>query len=183
MENCEWMNATEATRNFTWHVFCDHYLEAAKYRLYGEGAAKQAAQQTLHYTIRRMLQLLAPVMPHITDEIYSTMYATDPKDSIHISKWPDYNASLVDEEAERAGDLIVDIMGEVRKQKNRLGVPLNKPVKRLMVYAPDEKALANTRLGERDIRETLKVEEIVFAVGSGEAEVEGHTGVSLTLTL
>ncbi len=65
----------------------------------------------------------------------------------------------MDEEAERAGDLMTAIMGEVRKQKNKLGVPLNKPVKRLAIYA-DEKALADARLGDRDMKETLKIEEI-----------------------
>jgi valyl-tRNA synthetase len=182
MENCEWMNATEAARNFTWHVFCDDYLEAVKYRLYGEGEAKLAAQQTLRYTIRRMLQMLAPVIPHITEEIYSNMYATDEKDSIHLSKWPDYNEALLDEEAERAGDLVTAIMGEVRKMKNKQGVPLNKPAKKLTIHA-DEKALADARLGDKDIKETLKIEEIAYEGGSGEAEVENHAGVSLTLQL
>jgi valyl-tRNA synthetase len=72
-------------------------------------------------------------------------------------------------------------MGEVRKLKNKQGVPLNKPVKRLVVYA-DEKTLADARLGDKDIKETIKVEEIAYESGSGEVEVEGHTGVSLTLT-
>jgi len=183
MENCEWMNAIEAARNFTWHVFCDDYLEAAKYRLYGEGAPKLAAQRTLYYTIKRMLQLLAPVIPHLTDEVYNTMYAEEPRDSIHTSIWPEHDPSLIDLEAERAGDVVAAIMGEVRKQKNKVGVPLNKPVKRLALHSSDERTIADARLGEKDIRETLKVEEITYASGSGEAEVEGHVGLSLTLTI
>jgi valyl-tRNA synthetase len=182
MENCEWMNATEVARNFTWHLLCDDYLEASKYRLYGDGAQKRAAQKTLYETIRATIKLLAPIIPHLTEEIYSNMYATDEKDSIHTSPWPGYNEALVDEEAERAGDLITAIMGEVRKLKNKQGVPLNKPAKRLTVHT-DEKTLADVRLGDRDIRETLKIEEIIYEGGSGEAEVEGHAGVSLTLTL
>jgi valyl-tRNA synthetase len=111
------------------------------------------------------------------------MYAIGSKDSIHISTWPEYDASMVDEEFERAGDIISGIMGEVRKQKNKLGIPLNKPVKRLVVYAVDEKVLADVRLGDRDIRETLKIQEITYCIGSGGTEVEGHAGISLTLTL
>jgi valyl-tRNA synthetase len=183
MENCEWMNATEAARNFTWHIFCDDYLEAAKYRLYGEGTPKLAAQQTLYYTIKRTLQLLAPVIPHITEEIYNTMYAEGPTDSIHISRWPEQDASLIDEEAERAGDIVTAIIGEVRKQKNKLGVPLNKPVKRLALHSEDEEILGDACLGEKDIRETLKIEEITYAPSTGEKEVEGHADLSLTLTL
>jgi valyl-tRNA synthetase len=182
MEDCDFMNATESARNFTWHVFCDHYLEAIKYRLYGEGEPKLAAQQTLYYTIKRMLQLLAPVMPHITEEIYNVTYASVPKDSIHRSKWPTYNGSFVDEEAETAGDIIVAIIAEIRTQKNKLGIPLNKPVKKLAVYSSDEKSLDNIRLGDTDIRETLKIGEIEYSTGSGQSNVTGYEGLSITLT-
>jgi valyl-tRNA synthetase len=55
MENCEFMNATEAVRNFTWHTLCDDYLEAVKHRLYGEGEKKSAAQLTLNDTVKTTL--------------------------------------------------------------------------------------------------------------------------------
>ncbi|MCK4318504.1 valine--tRNA ligase, partial [Candidatus Bathyarchaeota archaeon] len=89
MEDCDFMNASEAARNFIWHVFCDHYLEAAKTRLYGDGDGKKAAQQTLHYTVERMIKLMAPITPHITEEIWRTMY--DPDTSIQLSAWPEYD--------------------------------------------------------------------------------------------
>ena len=182
MEDCEFMNATEAARNFTWHILCDHYLEAAKNRLYGEGAPKVAAQQTLYYSITRTLQLLAPIMPHITDEIYSSMYAEGLSDSIHISRWPEYNPKLIDEEAERAGDKIIALIGDVRARKNKLGIPLNKPVAKLRVFAPKD-ALTDLKGGEKDIMETMRVETLEWVEGEGgENSVDGSEGVSYTLT-
>ena len=95
--------ALEETRNFTWHIFCDSYLEAVKDRLYrpeiyGE-EKKGAAQHTLSVVLRRLLFLLAPITPHLTEEIYQTLYADEkqPK-SIHNAPWPEAHEEDVDEE-------------------------------------------------------------------------------------
>jgi len=180
MENCDFMNATEAARNFIWHVFCDHYLEAAKSRLYGEGAGKKAAQWTLYNGLRDMLKLMAPITPHICEEIYRTIY--DPAHSITVSEWPAYNESLVDEEAERIGDKIIAIISSVRTEKNRRGVSLNKPVAKLSIYAGED--AEEIKLGAQDIKDTLKVEELlVLGEPGGDLHVTDypHIGYSLII--
>jgi len=181
-EPCRFMNAVEASRNFIWHVFCDHYLEAAKHRLYSEGKEKASAQQTLYYSMRRMLQLLAPAIPHLTEEIYSHMYAEGDSDSIHLSLWPEADGSLIDDEAERAGDLIIAVIRDVRKEKNRLGIPLNKPLGELKVYAADPSEAEMIAMGIEDISATLKAEDVEVLEGDGEEnEVEGYPSVRFSL--
>jgi len=164
MEGCDFMNATETTRNFVWHVFCDHYLEAAKTRLYGDGDGKKAAQQTLLYTVETMIKLLAPVTPHITEEIWRTMF--DPDTSIHVSEWPVYDESMIDEDAEKTGDVVIAAISDIRREKNRMGVSLNASMKSVKLYAPDGYAEA-LRLGSTDIKDTLKIESLEIAVGEG----------------
>ena len=180
MENCDFMNATEAARNYIWHVFCDHYLEAAKTRLYGEGEQKEAAQWTLYNSLRNMLKLMAPVTPHMCEEIFRTMF--DGEGSVNISQWPKYDESLVDEEAERVGDIIIAAISNIRTEKNRRGVSLNAPVKKLTIYAGDN--AADLEMGVADIKDTLKVEELEIVAGSGgEASVAeyAHIGYSMVL--
>ena len=65
-----------------------------------------------------MLQLFAPVTPHITEEIYQYMYK-DGKgyQSIQVSAWPKYNAASIDEAAEKDGDLVIAVMSEIRRDK------------------------------------------------------------------
>ena len=89
-----------------------------------------------------MLQLLAPVTPHVTEEIYQHMFAENKGfKSLQVSPWPKFNAALVDEEAEKNGDLIIAIISEVRHEKAEKKLPLNAPVKNLVVYAgSDENA-------------------------------------------
>ena len=181
-EPCRFMNAVEAARNFIWHVFCDHYLEAVKHRLYSEGAEKASAQQTLYYAVRRMLQLLAPAIPHITEEIYSFMYADGGSDSIHLSRWPEADESLIDEEVERRGDLIIAVIRDVRKEKNRLGIPLNKPLDELRIYAGSSEEAEMVSMGIEDISATLKAEDVEVLEGDGgEYEVEGYPAVRFSL--
>ncbi len=69
-------------------------MEAVKDRLYnperqGEGG-KVAAQHALYEVLYTVLQLLAPVVPHVTEEIYQTMYA-EAKGcaSLQVSPWPE----------------------------------------------------------------------------------------------
>ena len=181
MEGCDFMNATETTRNFIWHVFCDHYLEAAKTRLYGDGDGKTAAQQTLLYTVETMIRLLAPVTPHITEEIWRTMF--DPDHSVHVSEWPVYDESMIDEDAEKTGDVVIAAISDIRREKNRMGVSLNASMKSVKLYAPDEYAEA-LRLGSTDIKDTLKIESLEIAAGEGgDARLGDYPEIGYTVAL
>ncbi len=178
----DFMNALETARNFVWHVFCDHYLEAIKSRLYGEGVGRKAAQKTLHYSLKRILQLLAPAIPHITEEIYNQMYAEDNSDSVHLSQWPEPDVSLIDEDAEKKGDLIVSVIRDVRREKNRLGIPLNTALKELSISAPEEE-LKILKMGESDISETVKAEKTLrIKEGEGNFEVEGYPRIRFSFS-
>jgi valyl-tRNA synthetase len=164
-EKCQFNIAIEEIRNFTWHVFCDYYVEAIKDRLYKSevyGAANRAAaQHTLYEVLYRLLQLLAPITPHLTEEIYQHMYL-DAKgfQSIQVSPWPKVNPALVDENAEKDGDLITAIMSEARRDKAEKKLPLNAPIKNLTIYAGNAETAVIIRQGCVDIAATLKAENI-----------------------
>ncbi len=179
MEECRFMNATDSARNFVWHTFCDHYLEAIKYRLYSDNEAKkQSAQWTLNYSLKRMLQLLAPIMPHLTEEIYSHMYSQRTQDSIHTSKWPETNAKYIDDEAEKKGDLIIAIIRDIRKEKNRQGMSLNKPIELLKIYATNPSEAQWIRGGSTDIAATIKAADIqILSTNDGSYEIEDYLNV------
>jgi valyl-tRNA synthetase len=140
-------------------------VEAVKDRLYKSdvyGAANRAAAQyTLYEVLYRVLQLLAPVTPHLTEEIYQCMYL-DGKgfQSIQVSPWPKFNPALINEAAEKDGDLITAIMSEVRRDKAEKKLPLNAPIKNLTIYAGNAETEVAIRQGCVDIAATLKIESI-----------------------
>jgi valyl-tRNA synthetase len=175
LEKCQFNTATEEARNFTWHVFCDCYIEAVKDRLYkpdvyGE-EKKRAAQYALHAVLCRVLQLLAPIIPHITEEIYQAMYA-DAKQfrSIHVSSWPAPNRELMDERAEKAGDLIVAVITEVRRDKAERRMPLNRQIKKLTVYAGGKENAAMIEEGKEDICGACKTATLEALPKKGEGK-------------
>jgi valyl-tRNA synthetase len=171
-EKCQFNIAVEEIRNFTWHVFCDAYVEAVKDRLYRPEVhgqdKKAAAQYTLYEVLYRVLQMLSPVVPHLTEEIYQAMYA-DAKGfkSLTASPWPLFNAALVDELAEKRGDLIVELIGEVRREKAEKHLPLNTPIKKLTVYARDQSGAEALTEGESDIIGACKVESLLVLPEEG----------------
>ncbi|HLC73395.1 MAG TPA: valine--tRNA ligase [Candidatus Nanoarchaeia archaeon] len=115
----EYSKARSEIDNFFWNTYCDYYLEIVKNRLYNEkGKKRQSAQFTLYNSLLIIIKLFAPIMPHITEEIYSIHYEKDEKyKSVHISKWPDFDKTLKDNHIEKIGELFMKIVQEVRKFK------------------------------------------------------------------
>jgi valyl-tRNA synthetase len=173
----------EEIRSFAWRDLCDNYIEAAKHRLYkgkmyGEEKRK-AAQYTLYMALYRLLQLFAPIAPHITEEIYQTMFAEDMKHkSIHLSPWPQVKKQEIDEEAIEKGDLLVAVIGEIRREKARKRIPLNAEIKELTVYAGFKENAYVLNEGAEDISGTCKIEKIGILPRQGEGvEVEGYPDI------
>lgn len=120
-------DSTRLIENFFWHTFCDNYLEFIKDRIYNPDKrgkdAKISAQYTLYQSLQVILKLLAPITPHITEEIYQSYYSKKEKiKSIHISEWP--KPITLDKTAEKAGDRFVEIVREARKFKAEKKVSL-----------------------------------------------------------
>ena len=175
LENYQFNIAIEAAREFTWHVLCDQYIEAVKDRLYrkevyGEEKRK-AAQYTLYNALYRTLQLLAPFIPHITEEIYQAMYAEEKGyKSIHISPWPTVNKELIDEKAEKIGDKTIALIAEIRRDKAKRRLPLNTEIKRLIVYAGNEENAEAIELCRDDIVGACRAKELQIISGGGEGK-------------
>jgi valyl-tRNA synthetase len=174
LENCQFNIALEEVRNFTWHIFCDEYLEAVKDRLYkpeiyGEQKRK-AVQFTLYNVLYRIIQLLAPITPHITEEIYQTIYAeTIGQKSLQLTSWPEAKMEKVDEEAEKKGDLVMALITEIRREKAEKRKPLNSPIKRVKIYAGKTEFAKIISENKEDIAGTCKILqlEILSVKGDG----------------
>ncbi|MGD8506820.1 MAG: valine--tRNA ligase [Candidatus Bathyarchaeota archaeon] len=172
LEECQFNIAAEEIRNFTWHTFCDSYIEAIKHRLYKPethgDAKRKAAQHILYLAIYRILQLLAPIVPHTTEEIYQTLYAEDQKHrSIHVSPWPIPDKRMMDEEAEKCGDLIMAVIEEIRRDKAERRKPLNAIIKNVTIYAGTSKSAHILNLAQEDIKGTCKLEKMRILTRKG----------------
>jgi valyl-tRNA synthetase len=86
--------AVTALYHFTYDDFCDWYAEAIKPRLYGGDSDAQATALAL---LERLLKLLHPVMPHVTEEIWSNLPARQTR--LIVAPWPEPAGEVTDVEA------------------------------------------------------------------------------------
>jgi valyl-tRNA synthetase len=88
----EFAPAVNALYHLTFDDFCDWYAEAIKPRLYdGEADARATALAALD----RLLRLLHPVMPHVTEEIWSQLPARDGR--LIVAEWPEADPAYAEE--------------------------------------------------------------------------------------
>jgi len=102
--------------------------------------------------------------------------------SLQVSTWPKVNQTFIDETGEKDGDLITAIMSEARRDKAEKKLPLNAPIKNLIIYAGNAETAIVIRQGCIDIAATLKVENIkVLAEKQPEGRKVGQTEVYINL--
>jgi valyl-tRNA synthetase len=83
----EFAAAVDSVYHLTFDDFCDWYAEAIKPRLYNGDADAQA---TVLANLERLLKLLHPVMPHVTEEIWSQFH----DDRLIVASWPEEGLAI-----------------------------------------------------------------------------------------
>jgi len=124
--------------DFIWNSYCDWYIELCKARLQSEGETAQNARQVLIYVLDKILKLLHPFMPFITEEIWQTIpHDTDGK-TVMLEKYPEYDPSL-DFKAEAEEMMkVMEAITAIRTQRNEMNVPPSKKAKLFIATAIPE---------------------------------------------
>ena len=118
-------DALTAIYDFTWHEFCDWYLELIKPRLYGddENARETALTLTLDL-FRGILELLHPFMPFVTEELNDAVCKSSAGDGLLIkTAYPQADDNWINEEAETEMTFIQSVVYQVRNLRAEMNVP------------------------------------------------------------
>jgi valyl-tRNA synthetase len=128
--------AANTIYRFFWGDFCDWYLEVVKLRL-----PDPAALGTLLTVFESALRLLSPFMPFITEEIWHALYENHPPaKSIALSRYPQPQADLLDDDAEQQMGRIQELIVAVRDMRRQLGVEEKATVPILLRMAAAERS-------------------------------------------
>jgi valyl-tRNA synthetase len=150
---------------FTWHEFCDWYIELVKDDLYGaDPAVKARAQAVLCTVLEQLLRLLHPFMPFITEEIWQALPGSRPVASLMLAGYPTGEGLPVDAEGARRMELIMEVVKAVRNIRGEMDVPPGKQIAAVLDCRSAASA-AILRTGERYIRALARVSEISCGVG------------------
>ena len=141
--------------DFIWDTYCDWYIELTKTRLNGEDAqAKKAAENVLCYVLLRILELLHPFMPFITEEIWQAL----PHEGRYLisAEWPEYQDALHFPEAEAAMEAVKDAISAIRARRAEMNVPPSRKAQVILVTAQPE----NYQLGAHFITRMAYASEL-----------------------
>lgn len=117
--------AASRIENFIWEEYCDWYIEFAKLRLNGDDEKEKSdVKKVLLYVLNKMIALLHPFMPFITEEIYSSL--PDKKDMLIVEKWPRFREEFEFASEESTVNSAIEAIIAIRNQRATLNVGAKK---------------------------------------------------------
>jgi valyl-tRNA synthetase len=128
---------------FVWGTFCDWYLEFTKPILQGEDErARAETQGATAWTLGRIVHLLQPIMPFITEEIWEHLAGTA-AGMLITARWPDFEHDPADPLASAEMEWVVQAISAIRALRAEMNVP---PASRVALLIKDAEPIAKQRL-------------------------------------
>ncbi len=146
LEALRFNDAAGAAYHFVWDVFCDWYLEFIKPLLNGtDEGAKAEARMTAAWVRDRILALLHPFMPYITEELWArTVEHLAPRASLLIEgPWPELSALPKNADACTEMQWVIDLIAGVRSIRSEMNVP---PAAKIALVLKDASPVTRARL-------------------------------------
>ena len=193
LENFELGDAQQRLHEFIWNDYCDWYIEMAKIRV--RNGSEPSPLPTLAHVLERILRLLHPFMPFITEEVWQTMTAILPlppgegrgegeiPESIMVAPYPE-SGERIDPAAEEEIALVQQAVRAVRNTRAQLRIPAAQRLEAL-VEANGQRAAIEA---EADvIRAMSRIEPLRIVEGGALRQAQderdgGGAGVTLVVS-
>ncbi|HEY2033724.1 MAG TPA: valine--tRNA ligase [Rhizomicrobium sp.] len=176
LEALRFNEAASAAYHFIYDVFCDWYLEIAKPIFNGsDEKAKAETRATAAWARDTIFQLLHPLMPFITEELWART-AVMPRASMLIEgPWPKLDALPKFEDASRAMNWVIDLVKGVRSVRAEMNVPPSAKIALVLkdadaaskatLAANSDVILTLARLSSADVADVLPKGSAQFVLG------------------
>jgi valyl-tRNA synthetase len=171
-------DAANRLYHFVWGTFCDWYLEFTKPIFQSTDATeRKETQTTTAWVLNRILHLLHPIMPFITEELWEHLGGKD-AGMLITAEWPDRAGALVDADASQEMEWVVQAISTIRALRTELNAP---PAARVPLLIKDAEPAVRQRI-ERNRANFVRLARVdKFASvgapppGGVQAVVEGAT--------
>jgi len=130
-------DASSDIYSFTWHLYCDWYIEILKDTISDKSEESEETRQTLIYSFLNLLKICHPFMPFVTEEINGIF--SDEKTMLVTSNWPDL-IEINSKQAEANYKYLIDIISEIRSIRSELRVAPSNRIQ-LLVMKEDNNLL------------------------------------------
>lgn len=184
-ESYDYAAAKSETETFFWGDLADNYVEMAKQRLYdAEHPNFEGARYALHHVLLSVLKLFAPLMPHVTEEIYQGLFlGLEGVESIHLAPWPSVDERLLDEAALEVGGTLIDLATAVRRYKSERSLKLSLELTRLQLAAQDAGTRRALEAATSDLMSVTRAQhiEVVGKIDAGLEMIYDEDGIAAAL--
>ncbi len=130
-----------------------------------------AALNTLYTVLVNISKLLAPTTPFIADEIYQNLVynlGEDAEDSVHLSRWPDYDEALIDEQLNMDMDMAQRVTSLGHSARQAANLKVRQPLAQVIVRVRSDEERERLRAVESLVLDELNVKTLGFADEAGE---------------
>ena len=135
LEKYELGLAVQKIYDFIWDDYCDWYIELTKARLYGENAdSRRTAEQVLLYVLDKILRLMHPFMPFVTEEIWQAI--PHEGEALIVAKWPEFDPAMDFAAEEQHMEAIMLAIRTIRNRRSEMNVP---PSRKADLYVVTDK--------------------------------------------
>jgi len=119
LDEYRYNEASEILYQFTWHTFCDWYIELSKSTLLSDDA--QDTRWVLHHVFKSILELLHPIIPFVTEEIWQCLPRAG-GESIVLAAYPHVRAEFAFTEEALLMNYIIEVISGVRSIRGETGI-------------------------------------------------------------
>jgi isoleucyl-tRNA synthetase len=128
------------TADFILNDLSRWYIKLVRDRLspWYAGRDRAAARYALHYVMERLVKILAPVSPFMSEHIYQEMFRKKP--SVHAERWPGEEPRLVDRKLEKSMAAVKGLIESMNAAREERGFKLKWPLDAAYVYADKDAA-------------------------------------------
>ena len=143
------------------------YVRLNKKRFWGKEMDndKLAAYQTLYECLMTVAKLLAPFAPFFADQLYKDLGGA--LDSVHLDKFPEFNADLVNKDLEERMDIAQRITTIVLSLRKKEGIAVKQPLQTLMIPPVDQAQREAIDTVKDIFLQEVNVKEVKFVEGAG----------------
>ena len=150
------------------------YVRLNRKRFWGGGmtADKLSAYQTLYTCLETVAKLMAPIAPFYADMLYMDLVKVTGRDSVvsvHLAKFPEADASVIDTELEARMQMAQSVTSMVLALRRKVNIKVRQPLQCIMIPVVDEAQRAHIEAVKNLIMSEVNVKELQF--------VEGESGV------
>ena len=165
LDTLHFHKATRAITNFILEDLSRWYIRLIRGRTWIEkdDPDKLGAYYTLYNAIKVLIKTMAPIAPHITEDMYQNIIRsveTDSPESVHMLDWG-FNPELIDIELESNMDIVREVIEACARARDTARYKLRWPVKEIVIVSEEEKVLNAAQSLKNVIMEQANAKNVV----------------------